>query len=139
MIEYGRKCEDHNERGTTHSFSGNICKLTPRTILNALWQLVQSRHLRGLWNRGAVANFSFKRSVVPLSAGWQFLSFGICIWQHKFSLDMMINDYPFFSTNMSKKLIKSRPLDTQMMWNPYRMERFPPIPAPSPKNKMIPK
>ena len=61
MIEYGRKCEDHNERGTTRSFSGNICKLTPRTILNALWLLVRSRHLRGLWNRGAVANFSFKR------------------------------------------------------------------------------
>lgn len=50
-----------------------------------------------------------------------------------------INDYPFFSTNMSKKLIKSSPLDTQMMWNPYRMERVPPIPAPSPKNKIIPK
>lgn len=63
----------------------------------------------------------------------------LCIWQHKSSLDMMINDYPFFSTNMSRKLIRSRPLDTQMMWNPYRMERFPPIPAPSPKNKMIPK
>lgn len=78
----------NDERDTTRSFSGNICKLTPRTILNALWQLVRSRHLRGLWNRGAVANFSFKRSVVPLSAGWQFLSFWICTWQHKSSLDM---------------------------------------------------
>ena len=47
--------------------------------------------------------------------------------------------YFTFSANISRKLIVRIPPEIQMARNPRCMERFPPIPAPIAKKKIIPK
>ena len=51
----------------------------------------------------------------------------------------LMSRYFTFSANISRKLIVRIPPEIQMARNPRCMERFPPIPAPIAKKKIIPK
>ena len=61
-----------------------------------------------------------------------------CVPDLRLKCDLM-SRYFTFSANISRKLIVRIPPEIQMARNPRCMERFPPIPAPIAKKKIIPK